>query len=374
MHSGPRPDQLQSMKFYKILFVAAAVSIVFGCKNKTAQSGFNVSVSPEAGTSFKAGTDVPIKVSYNADVKPDSIVYLLDAAHLAVKKDSSVVTLKTDTLTMGIKTITVKVYQGGKDEDAATNIVVLASQEPEIMTYKVDKVYPHDTSSYTEGLVYQKGVLFESGGGYLVPPEGMLSDGQSKIQKLDLITGKSLQKTMVDPKVFAEGISIVGDKVIQLSYHEKIGYVYDASTLKLLKTFTNNVGVEGWGMTFDGKKLYMDDSSNRVFFLDKDNYRQIGYIDVYDDKGPINAVNELEYINGKLYANIYQTDTIIVIDPKTGAVLQRMDMSNLYPKAQRNPNADVLNGIAWDEEGKRLFVTGKKWPHLYQISTTPATK
>lgn len=358
MHSGPRPDQLKSMKFYKILFVAAAVSIVFGCKNKTVESGFNVTVSPEAGTSYKAGTDVPIKVSYNADVKPDSVVYLLDATRLAVKKDSSIVTLKTDTLKMGIKTITVKVYQGGKDDDAATNIVVLAPKEPEALTFKVEKVFPHDTSSYTEGLIYHNGYFYESDGGRVAEREG-----QSSLRKTD-INGKVLQKVDVDPKVFAEGIAIVDNKVMQLTYTEKIGYEYDLNSFKLLRTFQNNVGVEGWGVTYDGKKIYMDDSTNRLFFLDPHTYRQIGYVDVYDDKGPVNQINELEYIDGKIYANVYTTDTIVVIDPKTGAVTQRINLKNLYPN---NPSTEVLNGIAWDAQGKRLFVTGKKWDKLFQV-------
>jgi glutamine cyclotransferase len=147
--------------------------------------------------------------------------------------------------------------------------------------------------------------------------------------------------------------------------------VYDKNTFKLLGTFNNNVGVEGWGMCFDGKKLYMDDSTNRIWFLNKDNYHQIGYIDVYDAKGPVNEINELEYVDGKLYANVWQTNNIIVIDPQTGAVLETIDLTNLYPLAQRNANADVLNGIAWDAKGKRLFVTGKKWPHLYQVEFIP---
>ncbi|MBS1503217.1 MAG: glutaminyl-peptide cyclotransferase, partial [Bacteroidetes bacterium] len=138
-----------------------------------------------------------------------------------------------------------------------------------------------------------------------------------------------------------------------------------------LNTFTNNVGAEGWGLCFDGNRLYMDDSTNRIWFLDKDTYRATGYIDVYDDKGPVNQINELEYIDGKLYANVWQTNNIIVIDPKTGAVLQKVDMSNLLPASQESANFDenndVLNGIAWDAQGKRLFVTGKKWPHLYQV-------
>jgi glutamine cyclotransferase len=128
-------------------------------------------------------------------------------------------------------------------------------------------------------------------------------------------------------------------------------------------------------MCNDGKKIYTDDSTNRIWFLDKNDFHAIGFIDVYDDKGPVNMVNELEYIDGKLYANVYLQDTILVINPKTGAVLQRVDMKNLWPLANHPAGFDneqnVLNGIAWDEKGKRLFVTGKKWPHLYQVKFVP---
>jgi glutamine cyclotransferase len=356
------------MKFYKILFVAAVVSFVFGCKNKTTESGFNVTVSPDAGTSYKAGTDVPIKVSYSADVKPDSIVYLLDATRFAVKNDSSVVTLKTDTLKMGVKVITVKVYQGGKDEDAATNIVVLAPKEPEALTFKVEKVFPHDTTSFTEGLEYHDGFLYESDGGTIA--EGL---GQSSLRKTDL-NGKVLQKVDVDTSVFAEGITIIDNKIIQLTYKEKKVHVYDLKTFKMLSTSPFNAAPEGWGLCNDGKQLYTTVGSgsgggtNQILILNKDNFQKIGAIDVYDDKGPVTDLNELELIDGKFYANIWTKDTIVVIDPKTGAVLQSVDLKNLYPdRKDHNPNADVLNGIAWDAEGKRLFVTGKKWDKLFQV-------
>ena len=246
-----------------------------------------------------------------------------------------------------------------------TNIVLLAAKAPEEMTYEVEKVFPHDTSSYTEGLLYQDGFLYESGGGRSKPPQGEQAEGQSSLRKVDLNTGKVLKKVMVDPTVFAEGIAIVGNKIIQLTWTEKIGYVYDKDSFKLLNTFNNNVGVEGWGLCFDGKKLYMDDKTNRIWFLDKNTYRAIGFIDVYDDKKAIDSINELEYIDGKLYANVYQTNDIIVIDPKTGAILQKINLANLY--RDRMPNADVLNGIAYDEKTKRIFITGKKWPHLYQV-------
>ena len=176
---------------------------------------------------------------------------------------------------------------------------------------------------------------------------------------------------MNDTSIFAEGISIVGDKLIQLTWKSKIGYEYNKDSFALLKTFPNNVGVEGWGLCFDGKRLYMDDSTNRIWFLDKDNYRQTGSIDVYDDKGAVNEINELEYIDGKLFANVYKTNTIIIINPKTGVVTGKIDLTNLYPEHTRAPNADVLNGIAYDAATKRIFITGKKWPKMYQVTFAP---
>ena len=211
---------------------------------------------------------------------------------------------------LGPRVITAKIYAGGKSQDISTNIVLLPKKAPEAFTYKVMSTYPHDTSAYTEGLVYQDGYLYESAGGYGTPPSDMLSDGQSSLRKVDLTTGKVVQKVMIDPKVFAEGIAIVGDKIIQLTYKEKIGYVYDKATFKLLKTFQNNTGIEGWGLCYDGKKLYMDDKTNRVWFLSPTTYLPVGYIDVYDDNGPVQSINELEYINGILYANVWETNMI----------------------------------------------------------------
>jgi glutamine cyclotransferase len=362
---------LNNMKNTTALYFAAAMIIIFACNfgcNNDKPKGQDITISPDAGTTVKAGTDVTIKVNYPADMVPDSIVYLLESTTIALKKDASAVVLKTDTLPLGPKAITAKLYRQGSSYDVSTNVVLLAAKAPEQLTFKVEKVYPHDVESYTEGLEYHDGYLYESDGGYLDPPPTDDVVGPSSLRKVELTSGKVLQSIQNDPKVFAEGLAIVGDKIIQLTYKEKIGYVYDKATLKLLNTFNNNVGVEGWGMTFDGEKLYMDDSTNRIWFLDKNTYQQKGYIDVYDDKGPINAVNELEYVDGKIYANVYLTDDISVIDAQTGAVLQKINMAALYPKQKRNKEADVLNGIAWDAKGKRMFVTGKKWDKLFQVS------
>jgi glutamine cyclotransferase len=353
-------------KNIKIILSIAALTVFLSCNSCSHKQAENISITPEAGATYKAGDPVTVQAHYGAAMKPDSVVYLVDSVKVGLQKDSASIALKTDTMPLGPRIITAKVYTGGRSQDISTNIVLLPAKAPVEYTYKVIKVFPHDTGCYTEGLVYQDGFLYESGGGYGDPPAGLEKDGQSSLRKVDLNTGKVLQKTMVDPKVFGEGISIVGNKLIQLTWTQKIGYVYDKNTFKLLNTFVNNVGAEGWGMCFDGKKLYMDDSTNRIWFLDKDTYRQIGFIDVYNDKGAVNEINELEYIDGKLYANVYRTNNIIVIDPKTGAVLEKIDLSSLYPEP-RTPPAEVMNGIAYDAQGKRIFITGKKWPHLYQV-------
>ena len=186
------------MKLHKILFITAIAAFA-GCKNNSTETGgFKVTISPDAGTTVKSGTEVTVKCGYSADLKPDSVVYLLDSLHLAVKKDSAAVILKTDTLKLGVKTLTVKVYSGGKDEDASTNIVVVAPKAPQELSYKVEKVYGHDTSSYTEGLIYHNGYFYESDGGRATDQEG-----RSSLRKTN-IDGKVLQKIDIDPKIFAE--------------------------------------------------------------------------------------------------------------------------------------------------------------------------
>ncbi|MEO3405298.1 glutaminyl-peptide cyclotransferase [Mucilaginibacter sp. CAU 1740] len=354
-------------KNIKLFFAVLALSAIgyYGCKPKTDSAANDYTITPEAGATYKAGDKIDIKVGYPSGSKVDSVVYLLDSARITSSKDTAAVILKTDSIGLGIRIITAKVYAGGTSNDVSTNILLLAAKAPARYTYKVEKTFPHDTAAYTEGLQYVDGVLYESIGEYK----------QSAIRKVDLNTGKVLQQTKVDDQYFAEGISVVGNKVIQLTYREKVGFVYDKNTLKLLGNFTNNVGPEGWGMCFDGTKLYMDDSTNRIWFLDKNNYHQIGHIDVCDDKQQIDSINELEFINGKIYANIYQSDNILVIDPKTGAVEQVIDMKEIYPVASRPQGRDwdnnVLNGIAWDAKGQRLFVTGKRWPYIYQVKFSP---
>jgi glutamine cyclotransferase len=352
------------MKNLSILFLSLIVILAIRCKDDNGSKA--LTITPEMGKTYNAGQPVEVKVGIPAGLSPDSVVYLMDSVRFTSAKDGAALTLKTDTMKLGSHLVTARAYQGGKPQEVSTNFVLFAAKPPEELKFVVEKVFPHDTASYTEGLLYQDGVLYESDGG-----RAGESTGQSSLRKVDLETGKVLKSVNGDPKVFNEGISIVGNKIIMMTYTEKIGYEYDKNTFALLKTFPNNVGVEGWGMCFDGKQLYLDDSTNRIWFLNKDTYQAQGYIDVCDAAQQKMQINELEMIDGKLYANVFMRDDILVIDPKTGAVLQHADMTELWPRKDRPAGFDsedkVFNGIAWDAAGKRMFVTGKKWPHLYQI-------
>ncbi len=348
---------------YKIaLFAALAALAITGCTNSGTENQ-NLTLSPDAGTTYKLGNVVRLNVHIPNGMSADSIVYLIDSVKNTSRKDTLGTQIKTDSLTLGSKLITARVYSGGKPQEVSTNIILLAAAPPVAYTFKIEHIFPHDTSSYTEGLEYHDGFFYESAGNY----------GNSSLRKVSLATGKVVQKVTLAPKYFGEGIATVGNKILQLTYKEKVGFIYDKNTFKLLDTIPFTWAPEGWGMCFDGKRILQDDSTNRIWFLNKDTFKPQGYIDVCDDKGPVNRINELEYINGLIYANIYTTDTIIVINPKNGAVVQTIDLKNLYPMATRpysvksDPDNNVLNGIAWDSQGKRLFITGKKWDKLFQI-------
>lgn len=354
---------------YIVTACIALIALVFAaCHNTTIETA-SLAITPDAGARYKLGDQIPVKVTLPSGTLADSIQYLIDSVRVTSHKGTVTVVLKTDSLKLGSKLITARVFSGGKPQEVSTNIILLAGKVPEIDSFIVEKVYPHDTTSYTEGLQYVDGYLYESTG----------VEGHSRLLKTDLTTGKILQSVAMESKYFGEGIAVVGDKIFQLTYRPQVlngsipGFIYDKKTLKQIGTFNYTWGKEGWGMCFDGKTVYNNDSTNRIFMLNKDTMQPFSYIDVYDDKHDIQRVNEMEYIDGNIYSNIYTTDTIIVINPKNGAVLKAIDLAKLYPVAQRprnigaDPGNNVLNGIAWDEKGQRLFITGKKWDKLFQI-------
>ena len=217
---------------------------------------------------------------------------------------------------------------------------------------KVVKEYPHDTSSYTQGLFFHGGKLYESTGEY----------GNSTFRTVDLTTGKALTKMSFDRKYFAEGSVILDDVLYILTWNEKVVFRYDAATLKYLSTA--GYRRQGWGLTTDGKRLIASDGSSRIYFLDS-SLKTEKTIQVTLDGAPLRYLNELEWIDGRIWANVYTTDLIVIINPSSGVVEGKIDCTGLLPKSLRTKNTDVLNGIAVQDG--RIYLTGKRWPRLYEV-------
>jgi glutamine cyclotransferase len=225
--------------------------------------------------------------------------------------------------------------------------------------YRIVNVYPHDPEAFTQGLVFRDGILYEGTG----------LRGESTLRKVDLESGDVLQLYSLPPQYFGEGITIYGERVIQLTWQEETGFVYDKSSFDLLETFTYTT--EGWGITHDGTRLIMSDGTATLYFWEPETFEEIGRVQVYDDVGPVVRLNELEYIQGQVYANIWQTDLVGIIDPQSGQVTAYVDLAGLLGPEDRIERVDVLNGIAYDAAGDRLFVTGKWWPKLFEIELVP---
>jgi glutamine cyclotransferase len=236
------------------------------------------------------------------------------------------------------------------------SIEIISDIEAVTLSYEVMNTYPHDIRAYTQGLVYENGYLYEGTGQY----------NESSLRKVEIQTGEPLRILNLPGEIFGEGITIFNEKIFQLTYKSQVGFVYEKETFtRLQKVYYQNK--EGWGLTTDGTRLIMSDGSNNIYFMDPEYFTELDRIEVYDSKGPVNRLNELEYIDGKIFSNVYGTYEIIMIDPETGIVLGRMNFMGILEEKDRHSRIDVFNGIAYDPDNQRIFVTGKYWPKLFEI-------
>lgn len=230
---------------------------------------------------------------------------------------------------------------------------------PPEYTFEVVRQLPHDSTAFTQGFTYYNGFFYEGTG----------REGQSSLRQVDPETGRLVRKADLAPDLFGEGITVLGNEVIQLTWLSHVGFVYDLSDFRLLRTF--KYAGEGWGLTTDGRELFMSDGSAEIRILDASTFAEKRRISVFDAGKPVEPLNELEFVEGEIYANIWHSDRIARISPQTGRVLGWIDLTGLLgPFYQREPEA-VLNGIAYDRRGKRLFVTGKLWPKIFEIRVIP---
>jgi len=318
---------------------------------------FNFSTSTNA-TTYTSGDTLHFvlhTIDSTDSISADSVVISIDNVEYPVFVSSNKFELPTQNLKVGEHKIQALVKFNHNTEFHTLSIVLLSDIVPAQAGFKIKKTYPHDKQAYTQGLFFHNGFLYEGTG----------MNERSSLRKVKLETGEVLQSTMLASEFFGEGITLYKGKIIQLTWKSQMGFVYDFETMKQTSQFSFNL--EGWGIEAVGDTLYVSDGSAQLYLWNAETLTEIGRMQVFDNKGPVVRLNELEYINGFLYANIYGSDLIAKIDLKTGKVVQWIDLTGILPPMIQSTDVDVLNGIAYDRENKRLFVTGKNWPKLFEI-------
>ncbi len=319
---------------------------------------------PSEPVSLPVGSEISVRLQVPDTVRVDSIQLFMGGTKQKTLTGETQAALSSSEMAPGRTGIRARVFiAGGRTENHSQPVTLLSDVKPVEYGYTVVREYPHDPEAYTQGIQYAKGWLYEGTGNY----------GRSSLRRVELETGQVRQVRDLDESFFGEGITVFDDQIYQITYRSQVGFVYDRESFEeIRRVYYQNR--EGWGLTNNGEELIMSDGTNVIYFLDPEMFTINRQIEVYHDRGPAESLNELEYIRGKIWANRYYTDEIVIIDPATGKVEGRVDLKGILPSSSRTPTTDVLNGIAWDPAGDRIFVTGKYWPKLFEIRLSSPPK
>ena len=326
------------------ILLGCLLNILGSCGNKyklELQSPKTIQVNSLLSLSVQEKNNYPI----------DSVQYFLNGKPITSKD----INIKDEKLCK--QALSATVYYDGNSKVLTNTVYFMASQPPVIYEYEIINEYPHDPNAFTQGFEFHDGIIFESTGQY----------GQSTLRKVDLESGDVMKKIEMDDQYFAEGITILNDKIYQLTWQKGKGFVYELETMEKIKEFSYGESKEGWGLTHNNEYLIKSDGTERIWFLDNESQKEVSYIEVYTDKRKAEKLNELEFVKGKIYANIWQQNAILIINPVSGAIEGIANLKGLQTKAGQSGDDNVLNGIAYDADNDRLFVTGKKWNKVFEI-------
>ncbi|WP_028892936.1 glutaminyl-peptide cyclotransferase [Tenacibaculum sp. 47A_GOM-205m] len=345
------------MRFYTLLTLGIATLLVTSCS----ETNYKFKLDTTKKTTL--GQKAAIKFEQLNGDQIDSVQLYIN--NKRVNKNESSVIINTADFGVGKHEVTALAFYPNKSKKLNNSIEVLAQKAPVVYSYKLLNTYPHDKEAYTQGLEYKDGYLYESTG----------RRGQSTLRKVEIKTGKVLQKIDLDAKYFGEGMTIFNNKIYWLTWQARKGFIYDLETFKQLGSFNYDNSNEGWGLTHSDSELIKTDGTNKIWFLNPENQQEKRNIQVYTHDRALDKLNEIEYINGKIFSNYWKTDgkvksTIAIIDPNSGVVeglIGLDDLRNIILKEQTLDQDEVLNGIAYDAENNRLFVTGKHWGKLFEI-------
>lgn len=332
---------------YLIVFCLSLVFINCGEDNSSKQTGLTIELNTK---SLLLGDTLNLTIKNPKGLNITNINYQLDGKPISknqVLKDIS----------LGEKSLVAMVTYDDKTETLSKIITIYNNIIPSIYNYEIVNTYPHDITSYTQGLEFYNGDLYESTGQY----------NESKLRKVNFETGDVLKNIDLDDNFFGEGLTILNDKLYQLTWRAKRGFIYDVKTFEKLKTFNYGKSKEGWGICNDGETLYKSDGTEKIWLLNPENLIEKGHIEVYTEKGKIPSLNELEWVDGKIFANIYQKNGVVIINPKTGGVEGVINFTPLRKLVTQHNELDVLNGIAYHPERKTIFITGKNWDKLFEV-------
>ena len=285
----------------------------------------------------------------------DSVQYFINGQPVPAGQD-----LDISEYRLGKQAVSATIFFDGQERKVNNTVYFLAAEAPKVYGYEIINEFPHDNQAFTQGFVYHDGFFYESTG----------QRGSSSLRKTEIETGKVVQKIDLDRKYFGEGMTIFQGKIYQLTWQRKVGFIYDLETFELQRTFDYGESQEGWGLTHDNSELIKTDGSERIWFLDPETLAEKRYIETYTNKRKAEKLNELEFVKGKIYANIWQQNSILIVDPGNGTIEAIVNLKGLQTKAGQEGEDYVLNGIAYDEENDRLFVTGKNWNKVFEIKLT----
>ncbi len=348
--------------FSNKLFLLLAIPLFLeSCSDKSANFSLKISNSDK---SLQLGDALKATVNNKKDKIIDSIVYSLQDKTLTSSKDGVLNTsLKTQKL--GEHTLRAAIYSEGSKETVEESFKLYNNTPPQTYSYEIVNTYPHDPKAFTQGLEFHNGILYESTGRY----------GESGIRKVAYKTGEVLQTADLDQSYFGEGITVLNNKLYQLTWKGKKGFVYDLESFKELESFSYNSSEQGWGLCNDGKQLYKSDGTSKIWMLNAETLAEEDFIQTVSHKTISKKLNELEWANGKIYANNWQVDVVSIINPENGAIEGLVDFRNLRKsikegtvKESDGTYRDVLNGIAYNTDTNTFFVTGKNWNKLCEVN------
>ncbi len=352
------------MNTFKLLILTFLSILVSQCGDNTVTKDFFSIKISNAKKAYTTNDNVTIEVLNKKNTTIDSVVYFIGnpieigkPEKISIQSELKPETLSLKNQKLGERLITASVYVSGKPIEINKKIVLVASQKPILYSYKILETYPHDIQAYTQGLEFKQDTLIESTGLYK----------HSSLRKTNYKTGEVYKIIKLGDAYFGEGITLYNNKIYQLTWREKTGFIYNANTLKKTGTFVYGKSKEGWGLCNNEQTIFKSDGTDKIWKLNPETLAETNYIEIMTNKSKIASVNELEWVNGKIYANIYQKEAIAIVNPKNGAVEGVINLKGLKEKVTQHQELDVLNGIAYKGENNILYVTGKKWDKLFKI-------